>query len=288
MNLFKPERDILKHYNSPEQFLSAAKALPPSFFSDIDPEWSNGTSAQAKTYLEYGSDKYLDQAKALIDKMQLNGLFAHGQKLWMPSVVGAFPNVPNAIMNLPETMYQLEETDIQSETTPLKVYVELGADWRVAAEDLIKRGVAIMAFALAMKQVRGIELYCVSSVCPNYDLRQSSAATIIQTIRLETNPLDLERATYMLCDPSMYRQLVYANSFKLDNDTRWHGRLPFAWNKIYGDKDRTQTMREILNLNPDDCYFNGVAKGMEQEYKTPLAWVEKTLSQYGLNHENEH
>lgn len=274
VSLYNAKRDIIRHYNSPEELLAAAKLAPEWVRAYADQQsggtaWAGCSGEEAVRRLTFGDKRHLPRAEALIEKMKDEGIFSHGQKIWESSVVGSFPCVPHAVMGLPDTMYKLCETDLISTTTPLRIYVNVTMSGMCTTEQIVNRGVAILGLVMAMQQVRPTELYavCISDPMTN----KSCAGTCT---RIETTPLDLDRATYMLCDPSFPRQIGYGMCFHLCNKAR-SSYLPWAWGQP--SPNELDSIKDAMSFAEDDLYLPGMFGRNEKYVKDPVGWIKDYL-----------
>lgn len=279
---FNFARDNILMFDAPEDLSEYVKTIPDAIRHYSDRQnartaWSGETGPDAEKYLQFGSTKYLDKAEALIDKMREEGIFSHGQKIYETSVVGSFPCVPHAIMGLPDTMYQLSETDLVSTTTPLRIYVELAASAYVTHEQLLNRGVAVLGLVLALQQVRPIELYVTSFGDPNYKNQCHGGV-----VRIQTAPLDLDRAVFMLANPGFYRQIMFGLKAHLAGLTRASSALPFMFGQSPGSDQNIATQRELLGMAPDDLFIPGVYKSNTAYINDPIGWIKKHLDAYKI------
>lgn len=269
-------RDRVKFFSSPEEHLAWCKSLPAwaSRFSGDRVSWAGCTGDEAMQRLEFGSKQYLAQAEALIEKMQQEGIFSHGQKIYETSVVGSFPCVPNALMGLPDTMYQLSETDMISTTTPVRIYVHIVVSAGINTTQIVNRGVAMLGLTMALKNIRPVELYALAIGDPRGRGRAHGIVT-----RIETNPIDLDRATFMLCDPGYMRQVSYGNMCWLDCE-KHSGYISWPWG-VHGIGE-ADAMSALLDLQDDDIYIPGAHLTNDLYYKDPVSWINNYLKKYSI------
>ena len=134
---------------------------------------------------------------------------------------------------------------------------------------VVNRGVAILGLVMAMQQVRPTELY---AVCITDPMANNSCAGTCT--RIETTPLDLDRATYMLCDPSFPRQIGYGMCFHLCNRPR-SSYLPWAWGQPSpGELD---SIKDAMRFAEDDLYLPGMFGLNEKYVKDPVGWIKDYL-----------
>src|SRR4029450_10054823 len=75
---------------------------------------------------------------------------------WHSSVAGAFPSVPDFLAGIPECMRR--RVVQPNELTPLTVWICTTSSGGVEFEDLQRRGVAVLALAMALANARPVEI----------------------------------------------------------------------------------------------------------------------------------
>ena len=276
---YNPARDRLERFESPEAYLAWVNTLPANMRThDVDnghrDAWyGHHTGASALRALEFGDTKYLPQAEALLEKMRESGLLSDTVKIWDAGVVGAYPHVPNFLAGQPDTMFARVDTDMPSDVSPISLYVCNNASAGVPASQLVDRGVAIMGLALALKQSRPVDLYVYS--INDVKSRGEAHGTCV---RIETNPMDLDRATFMVCDPGFFRMIQFASSNHVAGRNNTRSSLPQAWGGLPdADPVALASVRAMLGCASHDvvipgCYLTDV------RFRTdPIGWIKEHL-----------
>lgn len=280
MSLYKPTRDKLTSYDSPEAFFEHVMKLPEgsrTFGNYNNYNSFSGISGKDALYkLSQGDRTNLKDAESLLETMRTDGLLSVGQKLYQTSIVGSYPCVPNFLMGQPDTMYKLVESEISSDKSPISIYVELVASAGISVSDLVKRGNAILGFVMAMQNIRPINLYSISVGCS----RGGNHAEGVK-IKLETNPIDLDRALFILGNPGMFRELCYAEMNRLHGETAQQGYISWAWSQGGAQGNAyQQAMREMCGMDEKDVYITAPYLSDHEYIKNPIGWIKKELAKY--------
>lgn len=281
MSLYNPEHDKLRTYESPEDFFNYLMSLPENcryyLQSENDVKWAGDTGKDALYKLSQGDRTYLKDAEALLDIMRTEGLLSVGQKLYQTSIVGSYPCVPNFLMGQPDTMYKLVESEISSDKSPIDIYVQLNASGGISVKDLVARGNAILGFVMAMQNIRPINLYAISiSTTPKNPYSASGTK-----IKLPTNPMDLDRALYILGNPSFFRQLCFGQLVYHDYGTIKRVGIPWPWGgAMPHDAEHVNAVREMVNIGEKDIYIPAPHLFNDEYIKNPIGWIKKELAKY--------
>jgi len=229
-----------------------------------DNSFSGGDFNSAVSRLINGDTKGLEQAEKIIDKMRDAHVFTQGQPIIVSSIQGYVPNVPAVLMGHPEDMLVRSHSENQVETTPLKVFIETTVSASLSHAELINRGVACLALVMALGMQRPVELYACSFGDPAYNSRVYGAI-----VKLDSHPLDLGRAVYMLTNPAYCRRLMFATVHQ-QADYRRMSSIPFCRNR-----------RDICGCDVNDILIEGGHGGDELMLRDPIAWVKKMLAKHG-------
>lgn len=221
--------------------------------------------------LTNGSATYLDRAQALIDKMADQNVFASHQPQIESGMVGFMANVPAALAGQPYDMWNIVSSEEQSITTPINVYVETLVSAGISQDELIARGVCVLAFVLAMNNIRPVELY---TICIGKPAGGKTGGIVC---RVPSKPLDLQRAAFMLCDPAYYRRLAFAAMW---DHGKSESHLQWPWNNAPTDAGHEDMYRELLDMNQDDVFVPGGYLFDELMKRDPIQWVKNKIAEH--------
>lgn len=166
-----------------------------------------------------GEETYVSQASSLMERIQAQ--FEATMPSWVAGVAGAYPCVPDALIGLPESMRRRVNTE--SDNAPISIWIPTTCSAGIDQKTLIARGVAYLAFAMALvSSGRAVELYAVA-----FGNGNDKAKETVITARIPTNPLSLSEACFALCNVSYTRRISYAAKYALNNGC--NGRWPEAY-----------------------------------------------------------
>jgi hypothetical protein len=241
----------------------------PSTNDDDNDRKRGGSFNDARRNILIGIPENTAKASALLDAIMADVVQSE-RPSWDRSVAGFFPCVPAYLAGDPMNMYA--RVSEQHNAAPLRVFVSVCGSWQISAHDLERRGVAIMALCLALTRVRPVELYAIAEMCKGKKGNRTGAS--IPVIRLETSPMDLATASYVLTAPAMLRRLMfaYADAEGWDGWWAWGGNP----NRAY---DRARTMA-LIGCEDTDLYIPGMMSDRDG-IPDPVRWINGHLENYG-------
>jgi hypothetical protein len=187
----------------------------------------------------------------------------------MDDVVGAFPNVPAFIAGQPLSMRR--KVKRENEFQPIAVVVDLTSSAAIGAETIERRGSAVLALVRALAARRPVELWagCGLDAYGKHD-------AVWQFYKLDTTPLDLARAAFMLAHPVTCRGLMH--SFARQN-YGYRGGWPYGQGPVRGDQFQAVLARALPHVADviavPSIYMTDAAVA------DPVAWIAKNLATYG-------
>lgn len=274
----------ITRHESPIELAEFLEGIPDSFhytyMDGIDPKWTGCSVREVIRTLREGDMKYVSRAQAIMDKIEESSAMSAGVKIISADVVGFCPIVPNVLAGLPYCMLTRATSEIEATNTPLCIYVDTTVSAGVSIDHLISRGVAVLAFTMAMNVVRPIDLYIVSTCQDDYD--KNSAFGVCA--RIETRPLDLARASWMLVDPAMARRAMFT-AMKYNRGGGQIGSCPFSFDQNPTNASYENSMRSALDMQPNDVFIRGGWLYDKLMHSDPVAWVNKMVQQHTTKQE---
>jgi len=265
----------LKRFDSPEEYAAYVAAIPSYLHSDAPTSFAGQYVSEGCRTLREGDTSRLAQAQAIMAKLDVEYPFAMNVPVLEPCVAGFIPNVPAAISGHPEAMFRRGFVESPSVNSPLSVYVETTVSAGLSQEQLINRGVCILAFVLAMEMIRPVDLYIA-----NHHSHSKKPGVYGYLVKIASRPMDMGRAVWMLTDPTMARRLFHTTINDLSGANRQCGVGPWSWNERPGSAEYQQKTREFFNLSPDDVFMYGGHLFDELMLNNPVAWVKQMIEKH--------
>lgn len=273
----------IQTFDSPEEYAAFVRGMSKNWYPPGQIDWRGGTMDYAINALEHGDTSNFSAVQKIMDKIELADLFTDSIPVLEPTVAGFVPNVPAAIAGHPESMFRRGFIESPSILAPINIYVEISVSAGVTHTQLLQRGIAILAFVLAMERVRPIELYAVSLMSDRTGTRIAHGSIV----KIASKPMDIGRAVWMLTAPAYLRQLGFATSHCLAQNNDCDG-----W-AISGDGPTHHSyetkMRQYMQMQPDDVFMKGgyLFDNMKGGYlfdnlmlTDPVAWVTKMIAEH--------
>lgn len=284
-DFFKRTRGANAHLNflmfdSPleavEYMQGTVMKLPTYKVGGQTPPWAGGTLNQTLDWMRNGEESAVKASDALLSKYEHMFKITGTKFTTIDDVAGSVPNVPAYLAGHPLTMRRRQRH--QSEQAPLVVTVDTMPSAGVSVDAIKERGNAILALVRILSSVRPIELWAGSCNAPS----ASNAVTNCFYVRIDTAPMDLAKASFLLAHPAFPRQFhiqMTGNAMELMtvNDS-------FAWG--FGDVGNFRKMQHgmfqtlpafhgrdlfcIPNMYLDDEWKSGAER-----------WLKNSLKKYG-------
>lgn len=187
-------------------------------------------------------------------------------------VAGALPNIPAFLAGHPLAMRRRQKTT--NEQAPLTVTVDVSSSGSITAEQLQRRGACILAFVRALSTRRAVRLYVV--ITGGMHNGKNDGHHLM--IPVDTAPLDVARAGYLLSHAALSRALGYRLYFA-DNGEEYTGMVP--WNYKDADTSRENQQSIYKSILGDEVFNIPAIHTADNSVNAPEAWLEKYLTMYG-------
>lgn len=264
----------VKWFESPEAYAFWLSSIPSHLHSDSGWGFAGASVREGCDKLIQGDTSRLAQAQEIISKFDVSDIVSHHISILSPSVVGYIPNVPAIIAGQPETMLNRSFVESPNVQAPLTVYVETTVSSGVSQTELINRGVAILAFVLAMEVIRPVDLYIA---LPHSHSKKPGVYCPV--IKIASRPMDLGRAVWMLTDPCFARRLFHTAINELSGAGRRCGVGPWCWGSPFSSGYETK-FRALLDMKPDDVLIKGGHIYDRLMLDNPIAWVQSMVDKH--------
>lgn len=273
--MIKTATECYTVFNSPEELLEFLRGMPRNrvAYPNDNDDWAGGSFDQCLSKLQTGDFASAAKAQQIMDKLETQGIETPKLRTIQQGVVGFMPIVPNVLAGVPECMFTRAQSDIEAETTPVNVYVEVNASSGITTEELFNRGSAVLALVMSLATVRPIELYA-TGMCDIF----SEGKALGAITRIETRPLDLARAAWILTSNGFARKI--SHSAAKAHGTRQEGGIPHCWGMSPNNTTYAARYREALNLTKEDIFIPGGWLYDNQMKTDPIGWVNKMVEKH--------
>lgn len=257
-------------FESPAEFADAADACR-STERYRDDLWAGGSWSEAVTECRNGAERYVAKVSKILDSINVEV----PRCTWINSPCGAFPVVPEVLAGRPDPMRRRVPVDCA--TSPVRMYLDLVSSAGIPVDDLRKRGTAFLALAMALTQIRPVEMY---AAMPNTTSEGAHFSTLI-TIRLDTAPLDTASVAAMFCNTAITRHLAYSYCAIRAGQPQ----SGLYWYRGISPNDDEQRLAYVaavkadLGAGPDDVYMAPVFL-TDDAIKDPEGFVRRSIAEH--------
>lgn len=185
---------------------------------------------------------------------------------YLDDVAGAVPNVPAFVAGLPLNMRR--KVKRVNEAAPIAVIVNTTLSGGISIEDMQARGSAILALVRALSSRRPVELWSGTGI-------HADVGALWQLYRIETAPLDLARAAFILSHPCATRGIQYGVG--RSPEYGFNGHWPYSSGQ---DKhiERAAFVRALPHVS--EVLYIPSAHVDEASIKDPINWITENVKAY--------
>lgn len=193
------------------------------------------------------------------------------------AVAGGAPNVGAYLAGSPMAMRR--RTRLATDAAPLTILVDTSSSGGISAAQLIKRGAAVLALVRLLSSLRPVTLYAVCGCQPG---RKTSGVAV----KIDTTPLDLARAAFMLGHPASSRHGMYTLAYLATRNGDAGGdRSMIRWPHSNVDTYRANGVaffaRAIPGVDPAQTLFMPPVFAHDKAIDNPEKWLRDHLNKYG-------
>lgn len=219
-----------------------------------------------------GDEKLVEEASKYIEHFNVN--ISTEIPIHQPSPFGGRFIIPEAILGWPEPARKL--TRRYEDTAPLTVYFSNTCSGGIDVNQMIKRGMAIMAFVMAMSYVRPVRVIYFSELGGNKDV----GGWINVTYEIPTSPMSLSEAAYCMGSMALTRGSAYAIGEHSGHG--YHGQWADHYLRLGGESGKPEYydfLKKNLGAEKDDLILGSVFIN-DPTIADPVGWLQKTLARY--------
>lgn len=226
----------------------------------------------------HGDLTHIEAAQKIISQMEDQNVFSSGVPVIRAAIQGYVPNVPAVIMGHPEGFLARFHDDASSINTPLNVYIETSISAGVSEQQILKRGVAVIAFVLAMSQIRPVQLYATYA-------GRDNGTNFGLAVNLGTTPLNLAVATWSLTHRAFCRRIGF--HYMMAHTKKPYGSIPWAWSLTPTSKDYIDSNKAAFEMRNDDVFIPGAHLFDSNVLNNPIDWVKAMVAKHTQAMEGE-
>lgn len=243
------------------------KHRPANHRPDGNTSWFNGeTETDSLALTASGDTRLVPEAERLIASLECN--IDTPKRQWERSPAGAFASVPDVLAGLPTPMRR--QVHIHDEGAPITILVTTTSSAGISAEMLQRRGIVILALVMALSRNRPVtlqQLCCVDG--------QDNGETVILA-EINTRPLDLATACYVLTSAGFARRLTYGLA-------KWHNNFIGSWPRDFNFSAPQPYYAKLLprlGLAPEHTLVIEAARLGDALLDNPLAWINAQITRF--------
>lgn len=233
--------------------------------------------------LRNGDINAANLAEKIISQLEDEQIFAEGLPQPEAAIVGGFTVTQLYNQGIPTCMLTYDNSHLKGLNTPLTIYFDIYGSIGLSHERALNRGVACLAFIMAMSRIRPIEMYVITCSSPLYD-KNSLYGSLV---KVPTNPLDLPVVGFMLTNHGYYSYSRWT-SMSREYCKKHPHREQIYYSAVgpFGGKHSQEGIKdkykEALNAKEDDIILYGTQTTAprihdENAAKDPVGWVKKML-----------
>jgi hypothetical protein len=235
--------------------------------------YGNHSKQTALRALTLGDESLVKASDELLAKLE--DKLPHTRK-WQSqrALTGGLVCVPEFLTGQPECMRIRRRMDRND--APVTIFMDLTSSAMIRGEDLLKRGTAILALARALCEHRVVELWGGIALGDGSGYRSDSGKAWSSTFawRIDTTPLDVARAAFLLSAPAMARGIGYELAPTLGGHKSWSGNWPFGAHDLHV---RTQSARLRAAMGAAEMLVVPPIYGTDPLVTDPLGWITREL-----------
>ena len=204
-----PHKTLGARFDSPADFAAYLRGPAnqnPYMVASDDNSWAGASRAKTLACAQSGDSARVADCDRLLGIMETGSSFAASRSVTVAAIAGGVPNIPALLSGAPLAMRRRQR--VTDQAAPLSVVVDIGVSSSVKHPTLARRGAAALALVRLLAATRPVTLWAVSGLqCSRGSDNPQNAAF---AVRLDTAPLDLSRAAWLLCAPEAFRRAAFA------------------------------------------------------------------------------
>lgn len=237
--------------------------------------YNNETEEETLRKAELGDTSLVAAAEEQLSK--LDTAIETPRNVWERNVAGAYACVPDVLAGLPTPMRRMVHQ--RDETNPITIYVDTASSAYISAEVFAQRGITILALVMALTRIRPVQLFQMD----NGDGYKDGTGETVVISEINTHPLDLATACYVLTSVAFARRLCYSLE-------EVHNGFSGQWARGYSHSNPTlyyDGLKTRLGVDASRCLMIPGAHLRDELITSPLAWIERQIAHFTTEQQTE-
>jgi hypothetical protein len=250
---------------------------------DRERDWLGGSRRAALDKSIHGDRTNLAAAQAMM--AEFDNVVSREAVEEVAEVFGCYPCIPEVLNGEPECMRM--PVAMRSEGAPLRIVIDLTTSGGIGHEDIATRGVAALALVWQLSAVRPVEL----EVCAALGGGERRSGTgndrvCVASVRINTAPLDLATACYMITSPGFHRGLLYDVLEVFNCGGGWPNLDGCPYGQMSHPDSIARMTAVVAADSGDEVLFLPALSMYESEaVKNPRAWIKRMYDRYSPGYE---
>lgn len=202
-------------YTSVNDFIKQAKRGRYLSGQGVSSNWEGGTFDHMERGLRGRVPDFIDNGKSKMGEYTNVAVQNYAVDFDYNPTYGVL-DYGAAVAGNPAYMYGA--TVMETDRSPIHIYIDTWVSGDVSPKTIEKRGIGILALIQTLSLFRPVNTY----IAKGSEYTPKKADTI-QLLQIPTSPMDLSRASFMLCSPTINRQGLLNSIYAVHN---YHKHCP--------------------------------------------------------------
>jgi hypothetical protein len=252
-----------KFFDDYQSALTFFDNLPSANWANNNAYWRGGDYPGSLQKAKRGDVALAQSAQDIID--QISDVLLPSIEVYQdtPHYYGSRPNISAVVAGTPKSMYRRQYVEAPANRGPIRLFLDRAVSAAFSPDEVLKRGVAILALVMALKRFRPVSLYVG-------ECTQSTERDLYRTwgIAVDLNNIDFSVLAYVVAGVSFYRCLGMSIDKYLD------------YGNTSGYVQSAHKIKELLDWSDHDVIFDGLSildADASLAIDNPIQWVKDKL-----------
>lgn len=262
--------------NAPAAYLAHIRAngIRPGITSDAMARWAGGKAlADALDCVARGDNDIAQRSERAMAAMEDALDMPTATHITRMDVAGGYACVPAHLAGAPMAMRR--RVRAQADAAPLGIVVDTTSSAGISAEQMLQRGAAVLALVRLLADRRPTECWALSALDANRDESPVTGATL-QWVRIDTTPLDLARAGFILGHVGFARMVAYNHA---SNRYGYMGGWPYGFGPLSQGSFAHAAAQALPHLG-ESVFIPAPYGESDDVIADPIQWVRDHLARH--------